>query len=185
MNSNDLSKVVFIVDGLNLFHSIINTLGVQNCLIDIEKLCKTIILATEKIESVEYFTSYFKGNSQTAIMQRKFIAVNKKSKIINLNLGLLRPRSLRCNFCNNQIHYFKEKYTDVNIAVSLLEKIQDSNLKKIYFLSADKDFAPLIKKMNYQFQSPKIVKISPVGRFNSLDSPNIHLTRKQLIKCQF
>lgn len=185
MNSNDLTKVVFIVDGLNLFHSIINTLGVQNSLIDLEKLCKTIILANEEIESIEYFTSYFKGDSHIAVMQRKFITINKKSNIIKLKLGLLRPRNLRCNFCNNEIHYFKEKYTDVNIAVSLLEKIQDSKLAKIYFLSADKDFAPLIRRINYNYQTPKIIKISPVGRFNSADSTNIHLTRKQLKKCKF
>ena len=185
MNSNDLSKVVFIVDGLNLFHSIINTLGVQNSLINIEKLCETIILPNEKIESIEYFTSYFKGDTQMAVIQRKFVELNKKSKIINLNLGLFRPRTLRCKFCNNEINYFKEKYTDVNIAVSILEKMNDSFLKKIYLLSADKDFAPLIKKLNYENKIPRIVKISPVGRFNSVDSTNIHITKKQMLKCHF
>ena len=77
MKSNEIIKVVFIVDGLNLFHSVVNTLGLHNSLIDIEKLCKTIILKNEEIKSIDYFTSYFKGDSHTAILQRKLI--RKKS----------------------------------------------------------------------------------------------------------
>ena len=185
MKSNEIIKVVFIVDGLNLFHSVVNTLGLQNSLIDIEKLCKTIILKNEEIKSIDYFTSYFKEDSHTAILQRKLIRKNSNSKIINLNFGLLRPRSIICKYCFNEIKYFKEKYTDVNIAVKLMEKFNEPNLKKIYFISADTDFAPLIQKLSNQLNVPKIVRVSPIGRFNSSDSTYIHLKKNQLLKSRF
>jgi uncharacterized LabA/DUF88 family protein len=113
------------------------------------------------------------------------IRKNSNSKIINLNFGLLRPRSIICKYCFNEIKYFKEKYTDVNIAVKLLEKFNDPNLKKIYFISADTDFAPLIQKLSNQLNVPKIVRVSPIGRFNSSDSTYIHLKKNQLLKSRF
>ncbi|MFM8212957.1 MAG: NYN domain-containing protein [Actinomycetes bacterium] len=185
MIATSKKEVVFIIDGLNLFHSIIHTLDLQKTIINLEKLCNQVIKENEVIKCIELFGSIYKGNNPTAIYQRRFFNLNKKLNLVSINLGILRQRKINCKKCLSTIIYYQEKHTDVNIGIRLFETYQEKKNGKIYFISADDDFTPLIKKILHYDKSSKIVRVLPPGRFSKSFQPSIFLKKTHILKSSF
>jgi len=183
MKATNNKEVVFIIDGLNLFHSVIHTLDLQKTLINLEKLCNQVIKENEVIIKIELFGSTYKGNNPTAIYQRRFFNLNKKLNLVSINLGILRERKIVCKKCLNSIFYYQEKHTDVNIGIRLFELYQENLHNKIYFLSADDDFTPLIRKiLNLNSSSNRFIRVLPPGRFSKSFYPSIFLNKSHILK---
>jgi hypothetical protein len=178
-------KAIFIVDGLNLFHSICNTLELKDTAINLEKLCKQIIKEAEYVNTIELFGTNYKGNNSLAIQQRKFFHLNSRLRKVTLHPGIFRKRKLVCHKCKNTIFYYQEKHTDINIGFKLIETNQVFNNSKIYFISADDDFTPLLKKTSLNKNGNQIIRVLPPGRFSTNFYPIIHLNKAQLLKSRF
>ena len=185
MKATSNKEVVFIIDGLNLFHSIIHTLDLQKTIINLEKLCNQVIKENEVVKKIELFGSTYKGNNPTAIYQRRFFNRNKKLNLVTINLGILRERKIMCKKCFNSIFYYQEKHTDVNIGIRLYESYQENKYHKIYFISADDDFTPLIKKILNSNISKRIIRVLPPGSFSKSFQPSIYLNRSHILKSIF
>jgi uncharacterized LabA/DUF88 family protein len=178
-------KVVLLVDGMNIFHSIKQNVGNQYLDLDILKLSKKLIKENEDISQIELFAALFVGESKIAQIQRKFIYKNSLTQLINLHLGIYRERTIDCKICGNKLVYYQEKYTDINIALAILKYSTDQSIKKIYLLSADDDFKPAINAFMSVAQNKQIVKVSPPGRYNPSGGRFINLNKSIIKNSQF
>ena len=118
-------KVVLLVDGMNIFHSIKQNVGIQYLDLDILKLSKKLIKENEDISQIELFAALFVGESKIAKIQREFIYKNSLTQLINVHLGIYRERTIDCKICGNKLVYHQEKYTDINIAMAILKYSTD------------------------------------------------------------
>ena len=185
MQSRYRKKVVFIVDGLNLFHAVKNRFGDRFLYIDLEKLANLIIKDDEEIEEIDLCTSYFFGNSENAKRQRSFITKNKSLNSVRIFTGEYKLRILKCEKCGNLIKKYSEKYTDVNIALRIVKCFDKNEISKVYLISADADFLPVINKFDLSHPSKKIVVVIPPGRYSSSFKSKIHITKSHISKSLF
>jgi uncharacterized LabA/DUF88 family protein len=178
-------KVVLLVDGMNIFHSIKQNVGNQYLDLNILKLSKKLIKENEEISQIELFAALFVGESKIAQIQRKFIYKNSLTQLINVHLGIYRERTIDCKICGNKLVYYQEKYTDINIALAILKYSTDQSIKKIYLLSADDDFKPAINAFMSVAQNKQIVKVIPPGRYNPSGGRFINLNKSIIKNSQF
>jgi len=155
-------KVVLLVDGMNIFHSIKQNVGNQYLDLDILKLSKKLIKENEDISQIELFAALFVGESKIAQIQ-----------------------TIDCKICGNKLVYYQEKYTDINIALAILKYSTDQSIKKIYLLSADDDFKPAINAFMSVAQNKQIVKVIPPGRYNPSGGRFINLNKSIIKNSQF
>ena len=182
MESRSRKKVVFIVDGLNLYHAVKERYGDNFLSINLEKLANLIINRDEEIEEINLCTSYFFGNSENARRQRNFISKNKLLNKVKIFTGEYKLRLIKCDKCGNSVKKYSEKYTDVNIALQIVKFFENNEISKVYLLSADADFLPVVNKFNLSHPSKKIVVVIPPGRYSSSFKSKIHLSKSHISK---
>ena len=185
MESNSRKKVVFIVDGLNLYHAVKNRYGDNFLSINLAKLTNLLIKKDEEIEEIDLCTSYFFGDSENAKRQRNFISKNKLLNDLKVFTGEYKLRVIKCEKCGNSVKKYSEKYTDVNIALRIVKFFENNEISKVYLLSADADFLPVVNKFNLSHPSKKIVVVIPPGRYSSSFKSKIHITKSHISKSLF
>lgn len=185
MNTIAKQKVAVLVDGMNVFHSIKQNVGRKYLNLDVLKLCQKFIKENEEISQIDLFAALFMGESRIARVQREFINKNSLTSLINVHLGIYRERIIDCKICNNKLVYYQEKYTDVNIALSITKYSLDQSINKIYLISADDDFKPAINAFKSVAQNKQIVKVIPPGRYNPSGGRFINLNKSIIKNSQF
>jgi uncharacterized LabA/DUF88 family protein len=182
--SSELKNIILLVDGLNLFHGLLSSYGLAHTEVNLVKLSDSIIETNEKIYSIHLFGANFKGNSEKSIAQRKFMLQNSRLENVKTTLGKLKKREFTCNFCKHKYTFYQEKFTDVNIVLKIIEIIQNLEISKIYLISGDNDFLPIVKKVK-ELNSVKIKIVIPPGIKHVATSSNLYLTKSQILKSKF
>ena len=130
---NSKEKVAIYIDGSKFYFSIKNTFKLR---IDIEKFCKKLIGDSELVKINYYIApidqeSYLEGYKE----QQKFFDKIKKINKLNIIFGRLEKRKL------NNITYYVEKASDINLALDLVLDAQKGVYNKAFLISNDGDFS--------------------------------------------
>ena len=110
---------------------------------------------------------------------------NKLLNDLKVFTGEYKLRVIKCEKCGNSVKKYSEKYTDVNIALRIVKFFENNEISKVYLLSADADFLPVVNKFNLSHPSKKIVVVIPPGRYSSSFKSKIHITKSHISKSLF
>ena len=80
--------------------------------------------------------------------------------------------------CVVEAYFSIEKY-------GLASFFENNEISKVYLLSADADFLPVVNKFNLSHPSKKIVVVIPPGRYSSSFKSKIHITKSHISKSLF
>jgi len=159
-----LKKHVLLIDGFNLYHSLLNESSLHKYKwINLYKLAEILIPKTHDISDVYYFTALANWDQQKVARHRLFIRVQEFYGV-KIVYGKFKMREKRCRLCHGVYKIPEEKQTDVNIAITLFTLAQKDEFDTATILSGDSDLIPSIKAVKNVFPLKRIGIAIPIHR---------------------
>lgn len=148
-------KAVAIVDGLNLYHAL-RDLGPNYTNLDLARLAKRLLPKSVNQLKVFYFTSVPEHLGNEALVAHKSYTNRLKKSGVEVTEGRFQSLSKRCKNCGATALIYREKETDVSIALKIVEAAGDKDLAELLLFSADSDFSPALKLAKHMNPELKI-----------------------------
>jgi len=170
-------KVSFLVDGLNLYFSLLEMQGLSkqpSKWLDLRQMCDGFLSAIgERLRSrvelakIHYFAAYMPAMTahDRAMIerQRRYVAA-LESTGVSVTMSPFKNRDARCPRCNAIYKRAEEKETDVAMAVKLLEVFMTGEASIAVLITGDTDFRPAISTARRLFPQNSIAVITPFLR---------------------
>lgn len=172
----DKKRVLVLIDGFNYYHKLKEYQDkYKKCVkwLDYSSLANSWILDDEKIVGIYYFTAIATWRGAECVLRHKTYIEALKSKGIVPILGEFKQKKIhrckdkeKCSNCNceqdkNKLLRHEEKNSDVNLAITLIEKTLKNEFDKCFILSADNDFASAISRAKQLNPNIKIIVQPP------------------------
>lgn len=170
-----MNRVIVLVDGFNLYHSIKDIDHNNNglCLkwLDIYSLCQSylyLISPDAILEKVYYFSAYayHLGNPDIIKRHKTYIKCLEATGIEAI-LGRFKYKEIKCANCHKTIGRYEEKETDVAIGVKFCEVLTYNLCDTIVLITGDTDLAPVVRYAKQYHPKNNIIFLFPYGRKNS------------------
>jgi uncharacterized LabA/DUF88 family protein len=173
---SDVSRVTFLIDGFNLYHSIkdgdrYDTRSLR--WLDLASLCRSCvpILGTDaRLEDVWYFSAY----AYYLTPQKPGVVTRHKTYVsalldsgVKVELSRFKEKDIRCRICHQVFVQPEEKETDVAIAAKLLELLHRDACDIAVLISGDTDLIPAIRTGQHLFPDKRVVVGFPDRRANA------------------
>jgi len=183
-----MKKVIFFIDGFNLYHAIKDLRKDEYKWLNLDKLAKSFIKRDEEIIRVYYFTALASWN-QSKVKKHKIYIRALETVNVKTIYGQFKRREKICPKCRKKYWTYEEKKTDVNIAIQLFKLSIENKFDKAFIISGDSDLIPSIRAVKESFPGKKIGAIVPIGR-SALDLKNncdfhMKIKEKHLKTCVF
>lgn len=143
------NRVSFLIDGFNVYHSIIAT-GQKNLKwLDYHSLCKSLItdvvaLQGSTLEKVYYFTALAHHAGVDVVGRHCDFIKALESRNVQVVKGNFKRKNLKCKVCFQPFSSHEEKETDVNIAMRLLECFLSDECDTVVLVTGDTDLVTAI-----------------------------------------
>jgi len=167
------TRTVFLVDGFNLYHSVVDIARYCNGLnvkwLDIYSLCKSYLYLSGNdatIESVYYFSAlaYHLDDPDIVARHETYIKCLEETGI-KKHLTRFKPKTIECSH-GGKITRHEEKETDVAIASKLFELLFCDECDSVVLVTGDTDLAPAVKTAKHLFPAKYIIFAFPYRRKN-------------------
>ena len=163
-----------LIDGFNYYHKLAQYQKKQNICVkwlDYMTLLKESIKSHIKTDIFDLEVIFFSAiashrSSESQARHRLYIKALKMSGI-KVVLGEFKEKYIYpCKDCqqkkfNEKILKHEEKHTDVNVAITLLEKAMTNNFDRAYLMSEDNDYVPVIKRVKELYPNKEIIICPP------------------------
>ena len=193
-----MNRVAFLVDGFNLYHSVLRLMrdtGSCTKWLDLYSLCRSYLHLFGRdtsLVSVYYFSAlpHHLSSTQPGKIDRhqRFLSCLRDSGVI-VELGRFKEKEVFCTKCRSVFLKHEEKETDVAIAVTLAELLFTDKCDTPVIMSGDTDLSPAVAKWQPLFPSKKILFAFPYARKNKelskLAPESFSISKKQYIRYQF
>ena len=166
-------RTIFLIDGFNLYHSIVDIAWYCNGLnvkwLNIHSLCKSYLHLIGKdaiIESIYYFSAlaYHLNDPDIISRHETYIKCLRETGVKD-ELGRFKPKTIRCSHGGKIIKH-EEKETDVAIASKMLEVLSKNECDSVVLVTGDTDLAPAVKTAKHLFPDKYIIFAFPYRRKN-------------------
>jgi uncharacterized LabA/DUF88 family protein len=151
-------RVSFLVDGLNLYHSLREIEKVSKAKVrwlDLRKLCASYLHAVrsamgQRVElgKVNYFSAVANHlttrDAGSVNRQTAYLSAIRDSGV-QVTLSRFKQKDVVCPKCGNRFIRFEEKETDVAIAMGLMEIAARGECEVVVLISGDTDMVPAIR----------------------------------------
>lgn len=172
-----MSKILVLIDGFNFYHRLKDYQSNNNVCVkwlDYKKLILSYFDDKEKnIFECIYFSAIAEHRGEACIKRHKtYIDALEKTGIKTV-FGKFKIKHIprcgcdeRCKGCSStqektKLTKHEEKNTDVNIAITLLEKAIKKEYDSCYILSSDSDFNTAIQRAKEVYPEGRIVMVPP------------------------
>jgi|GEM_PF-3683974 len=177
------SKIIYYIDGLNLYFGLKKRDWDECNWLDIVKLCESNLPKDCDCDTltVKYYTAKFEAHSAQGKAQDHFLQANefihKNTGKLHIIKGVHKDGSSWCDICQTDTPKKNEKKTDVNIAIDMLEDAVINPICDISVLvSNDTDLLPSIEAINRNKPNHRIVIFVPPTDKTNMDLQ--HSTKK-------
>ena len=195
-----MRKVVFVVDGFNLYFSLKEAkfrdpLHREFRWLDLKKLVSQFLGKNEILSGVFYFSAYYPWTSNHPLTSdpskeaRHRIykqAIEATGVITSFGHFLKHPR--KCPICNGRFERPEEKRTDVHIAVTLFRLATTNKYDTIILVSGDTDFLPALEAVKQSYPHIRTGVLFPYKRvssdFNNIVDFTYRTKIRHLINCR-
>ena len=168
-----MNRTTFLIDGFNLYHSIVDIARYCNGLnvrwLNIFSLCKSYLYLIGKgatIESIHYFSALAYHLNDPSVIERHETYIKcLRETGIEEQLGRFKPKTIRCSH-GGKITRHEEKETDVAIASKMFEILFKDECDSVVLVTGDTDLAPAAKTAKCLFPDKRIIFAFPYGRKN-------------------
>ena len=142
--SNGLIRVMTYIDGFNLYHGICDSGWRRYLWLDILAFSKSLLQFNQELVKVKYFTADITHNPPKQARQSIYLDALRSLEFVEIIKGRFLKVPFECHLCNKTGFAYKEKMTDVNIAMEMLLDAQGNNFDTAILISADTDLVPIV-----------------------------------------
>ncbi len=169
MGTMSAQRVIAYIDGYNFYKGLLDAGLLTSRWLDLHGTCKSLLRPNQELVIVRYFTTRVRRNPEKTKRQAAYIDALLASGGIEIDYGVFTTRGLEfckqckeklCKECKRKSKIPKEKQTDVNIAVRLLDDAYSDRFDVAIVISGDSDLVPAINYILEQFPK-KIVLVAP------------------------
>lgn len=167
-------KILVLIDGYNYYHKLAKYQKYQKeCVkwLDYMSLLQASIKSHLKFSDfkieVIFFTAIARHrNIESQSRHRIYIKALKQSGV-KVILGEFKEKSIApCPDCkqksvDEKIIKHEEKHTDVNVAITMLEKAMTNQFDRVYLLSEDNDYVPVVKRVKELYPEKEVIICPP------------------------
>ncbi len=178
-----MKKVLVLIDGFNYYHKLKKYQKYQKTCVkwlDYMSLLRASIkshLHSEDFELEVYFFSAIAKHRDIDSQNRHRIYLKAlEFSGVKVVLGEFKEKWIRpCKEClqkspDEKILKHEEKHTDVNVAITLLEKAMTNSFDRAYLLSGDSDYVPVVKRVKCLYPNKEIIICPPPQKKYSVNS---------------
>lgn len=195
-----MNRTIFLVDGLNLYHSLVEAHHDRNCgstkWLDLKKLCCSYLpLAGQvggkraELEHIYYFSASPTHLGQGKIDRHALYMRCLRASGVGVELGRFKKKTVSCKSCNQVFFTHEEKETDVAIATKLFEVCHLDRCDTVILMTGDTDLAPAIVTCKRLFPNKPILFAFPYKRTNTelakIAPESFSIKLRTCVKCQF
>jgi uncharacterized LabA/DUF88 family protein len=151
-------RVSFVVDGLNLYHSLCEVERMSKAKVrwlDLRKLCTSYLHAVrgamgERVElgRIDYFSAlptHLTTHDPASLARQTAYVTVLRELDVNVTLSRFKQKEVTCPACGNRFKRNEEKETDVAIAMRLMEIAARGEREVAVLVSGDTDMVPAIR----------------------------------------
>lgn len=162
-------RVVCLVDGFNLYHSLHALRKPWLKWLDLWALaarhCRP---KTEALQAVYYFSAFAGWLPGPLRRHRTYVRALEAHRVTSV-LGHFKQKNRSCKSCGAQWVAHEEKETDVNIAITLLRVAQKDQFDRCILVTRDSDLAPAIRAVREDFPNKFVTVVAPPHRGHSAE----------------
>ncbi len=160
-----MNKVIAYIDGHNLFNGILEAEWPQKYLwLDVCGLIESILAINQELVIVKFFTALQDNEKPKTLRLQAYIDALEMLFYCKVIKGKYKLEDNYCPRCNRKFTEYKEKMTDVNIAIEILRDTYSNNFDIAMILSADSDFVPVAEAIKEKSPDKRIVAVFPPKR---------------------
>ncbi len=192
-----MNKIIFLIDGFNVYHSILQIkrdTQYNTRWLDLHSLCKSYLHLFGKnavLEDIFYFSAvpfYLNNRNPGKIKRHPTYLSCLEATHIKIELGRFKEKTVFCDKCRSYILKHEEKETDVAIGVKAFEIFAQNHCDISVVVTGDTDLSPAFKKCKQLFPNKRFVFAFPYKRKNkelaSLAPGSFSINHTQYLKYQ-
>lgn len=166
MNNKNPERIIFYIDGFNLYYGIKSKGWNRYKWLDISRLSYLLAKKEQHVVKVNYFTSRVRNAPDKEQRQKTYLEALQQQSKTRIIYGKYRPNTITCYRCGHTYSSPNEKMTDVNIAVEILADAFQDAFDTAILVSGDSDLTAPIMALKKHFPKKKIIIAFPPGRHN-------------------
>jgi uncharacterized LabA/DUF88 family protein len=132
--------------------------------LDIQGLAESILLPSQELIGIKYFTSPISHSKGKQERQNKYLDALRTRPLIEIIFGRFQPDRKECDHCGHPAYHPQEKKTDVNIAVNLICDALEDRYDTAVLLTGDSDLVPAVEAVKKLTPQKRIVVVFPPNR---------------------
>lgn len=195
---NPPPRVVFFVDGFNLYHSISEAARLlpdrQMKWLDLPNLCSSYLHQIGNgavLSGIHYFTAFadhLHDRNPGKPQRHRAYARALTAKKVTAHISHFRRRRVWSHELDGWVAAYEEKETDVAIACQVLTLAMEDQLEVAVLITGDSDFAPVYRAFSKQFPEKRFIFAFPFARaskeLKQLSRDSFTISKEAYAKCQ-
>ena len=182
-------RVIAYIDGFNLYFGLKEKDWHCYYWLDIQKLCRKLLLPQQHLVRVKYFTSRIKKASP-AKHKRQSIYIEALQTLpdVKMYYGKYQLTPYKCRNCEYINEIPEEKMTDVQLGVEVISDAYQDKYDTAFIITGDVDIVPSIEKVRAEFFNKRVIVVFPPMRtaddLRVIASGYLHINEKLLSESQ-
>jgi uncharacterized LabA/DUF88 family protein len=170
-----VSRCVFLVDGLNLYHSVLDAERATSRSLrrlDVAAFCRSYLHALpgrSSVTTIEYFSAvahHREARHPTTVARQMAYFSALQAAGVDVHLGEFKAKTLVCPLCGGRYVAWEEKETDVAIGARLVELVCAGDCDTAVLVSGDTDLVPAMRAAKRARRDVHLVALQPYRRLN-------------------
>lgn len=164
-----MKKVVFIIDGYNIYFAL-RRCGLDDYKwLDYEKLLGKFVKPDQELSKIIYCTTIC-PDPEKGERHRIYIQALERTGMVKTVYGTYKERETECPICRRTYKKWTEKKTDVNIAVQLFDGAISDQFDIAILVTGDSDLTPALLVAKKRFSQKKFGLAIPPDRIRGTGS---------------
>lgn len=190
MSGDPKIRAALYVDGFNLYHAIDGMKQDHLKWLNLWRLGQLIIPShSESLVRVVYCSAYRKKDFDALARHQSYVAALGHVGVVPV-MGHYIDEPASCRDCKRQWTVPREKETDCNVALSVLDDAYQRLCDHAYLVTADSDQAATARVLRERFPAVRLTSVAPPGRpfsssILSYGASKIQLAAAHLERCLF
>ena len=182
-------RVIVYIDGFNLYFGLKEKGWRCYYWLDIQKLCRKLLLSKQHLLIVKYFTSRIKKASPAKHKrQSTYIEALQTLPDVKIYYGKYQLTPYKCRNCEYISEIPEEKMTDVQLGVEVISDAYQDKYDTAFIITGDVDIVPSIEKVRTEFSNKRVIVVFPPMRVANdlrvIASGYLHIDEKLLSESQ-
>jgi hypothetical protein len=157
-------RTMVYIDGFNLYFGMRNKGWKRYYWMDIGRFGRRLATGICEVVGVKYFTARVVRPPDQVHRQNIFLEANRAVGGCEMYFGRFQEDPHECRHCRTKSSAPHEKATDVYLAVELLTDAVSDTFDRAILVSADADYAPVVRRVKKLFPAKVIIIGEPPDR---------------------